>query len=176
MMILQACPVKSAPCRILKESGYVNKIEAFRQHCVSSPSLSDGQKKPLRRQVIKQFFKQFTACFAGPDLSVIRFARGISGCIGFRHRIGKINRAENDSLSLFRLRLRPAFVREGFARLAGSRVIVANHDRPVDWQRDKDPVPVVYAIVRALVPDSPVETALRVVQPRFDSLGVSRRT
>lgn len=52
----------------------------------------------------------------------------------------------------------PATVREGFVRLAGSRVVDADHDMPVDWQRDEDPVPAVYAIVRALVQDSPVET------------------
>jgi Protein of unknown function (DUF2471) len=42
-------------------------------------------------------------------------------------------------------------VRNGFARLADSRLIGADLDAPVDWRRDDVPLPVVYVIMRALV-------------------------
>ncbi|MDQ7982513.1 DUF2471 family protein [Paraburkholderia sp. SARCC-3016] len=42
-------------------------------------------------------------------------------------------------------------VRNGFARLAGSRLTGPNLDAPVDWQHDDDPLPAIYAIMRALV-------------------------
>lgn len=47
----------------------------------------------------------------------------------------------------------PAEVRDGFTRLAESRLAGPDLDAPVDWQRDDDPLPAVYAIVRALVRD-----------------------
>lgn len=53
----------------------------------------------------------------------------------------------------------PVDVRGGFARLAGSRVVDADHDLSVDWQRDEDPTPAVYAIVRALVHATSIEIA-----------------
>jgi hypothetical protein len=42
-------------------------------------------------------------------------------------------------------------VRNAFARLADSRLTGPDLDAPVDWQRDNDPLPAVYAIMRALV-------------------------
>jgi hypothetical protein len=42
-------------------------------------------------------------------------------------------------------------VRSGFARLADSRLTGSDLDAPVDWQHDDDPLPAVYAIMRALV-------------------------
>ncbi|MFC0402988.1 DUF2471 family protein [Paraburkholderia rhizosphaerae] len=42
-------------------------------------------------------------------------------------------------------------VRNGFARLVDSRLAGPDLDSPVDWQRDDDPLPAVYAIMRALV-------------------------
>jgi hypothetical protein len=42
-------------------------------------------------------------------------------------------------------------VRNGFARLADSRLTGADLDAPVDWRRDDDPLPAVYVIMRALV-------------------------
>jgi hypothetical protein len=42
-------------------------------------------------------------------------------------------------------------VRNGFARLADSRLTGPDLDAPVDWQRDNDLLPAVYAIMRALV-------------------------
>lgn len=45
----------------------------------------------------------------------------------------------------------PAAVRGGFVRLADSRLAGPDHNAPVDWQSDDDPLPAVYAIVRSLV-------------------------
>jgi len=45
----------------------------------------------------------------------------------------------------------PDAARHGFACLADSRFAGPDLDAPVDWQRDDDPLPAVYAIVRALV-------------------------
>jgi hypothetical protein len=45
----------------------------------------------------------------------------------------------------------PAAVRDGFARLADSRLAGPDLDAPVDWQRDDELLPAVYAIVRGLV-------------------------
>jgi hypothetical protein len=45
----------------------------------------------------------------------------------------------------------PAAVRWSFARLADSRFAGPDLDAPVDWQRDDDPLPAVYAIVRGLI-------------------------
>lgn len=45
----------------------------------------------------------------------------------------------------------PVAIREAFVRLADSRLPGADPDAPVDWQHDEDPLPAVYAIVRALV-------------------------
>lgn len=42
-------------------------------------------------------------------------------------------------------------VRSGFARFADSRLTSPDLDAPVDWQRDDDPLPAVYVIMRALV-------------------------
>ena len=42
-------------------------------------------------------------------------------------------------------------VRNGFACLADSRLTGPDLDAPVDWQRDDDPLPAVYAIMRVLV-------------------------
>jgi hypothetical protein len=42
-------------------------------------------------------------------------------------------------------------VRDGFARLADSRLAGPDLNALVDWQRDDDPLPAVYAIVRGLV-------------------------
>jgi hypothetical protein len=42
-------------------------------------------------------------------------------------------------------------VRNGFARLADNRLTGSDLDAYVDWQRDADPLPAVYAIMRALV-------------------------
>ena len=44
-----------------------------------------------------------------------------------------------------------AAVRDGFARLADSRLTGPDLDAPVDWQRDDDSLPAVYVIVRVLV-------------------------
>ncbi|WP_423383641.1 DUF2471 family protein [Burkholderia sp. LMG 32019] len=44
-----------------------------------------------------------------------------------------------------------AMVRDGSARLADSRLAGPDLDAPVDWQRDEDPLPVVYAIVRGVL-------------------------
>jgi hypothetical protein len=44
-----------------------------------------------------------------------------------------------------------AAVRDGFARLADSRLTGPDLDAPVDWQRDDDPLPAVYVMMRALV-------------------------
>ena len=53
----------------------------------------------------------------------------------------------------------PAAVRDAFIRLADSRLPLAESDEPVDWQRDEDPLPAVYAIVRAFTHDLSVEPA-----------------
>jgi hypothetical protein len=45
----------------------------------------------------------------------------------------------------------PAAVRWSFARLADSRFAGPDLDAPVDWQRDDNPIPAVYAIVRGLI-------------------------
>ncbi|MBS2132299.1 DUF2471 domain-containing protein (plasmid) [Burkholderia thailandensis] len=45
----------------------------------------------------------------------------------------------------------PVAVRDDFSRLADSRLAGPDLDAPVDWQRDDDPLPAVYAIVRGLV-------------------------
>jgi hypothetical protein len=50
----------------------------------------------------------------------------------------------------------PAAVRDGFARLTDSRLAGPDLDAPVDWQRDDDPLPAVYAIVRGLVQELPM--------------------
>jgi uncharacterized protein DUF2471 len=42
-------------------------------------------------------------------------------------------------------------VRNGFARLAESRLTGADLDAPVDWQRDDDPLPAIFVIMSALV-------------------------
>ena len=47
----------------------------------------------------------------------------------------------------------PVAIREAFVRLADSRLPGADPDAPVDWQHDEDPLPAVYAIVRALGQD-----------------------
>ncbi|OJA64489.1 hypothetical protein BGV68_01385 [Burkholderia ubonensis] len=52
----------------------------------------------------------------------------------------------------------PAAVRDGFARLADSRLAGPDLDAPADWQRDDDPLPAVYAIVRRLVQDLCTDT------------------
>jgi hypothetical protein len=44
-----------------------------------------------------------------------------------------------------------AAVHNGFARLVDSRLTGPDLDAPVDWQRDDDPLPAVYMIMRALV-------------------------
>jgi Protein of unknown function (DUF2471) len=44
-----------------------------------------------------------------------------------------------------------AAVRDGFARLADSRLTGPDLDAPVDWQRDDDSLPAVYVIMRVLV-------------------------
>ncbi|CAB3774277.1 DUF2471 family protein [Paraburkholderia humisilvae] len=44
-----------------------------------------------------------------------------------------------------------AAIRNGFARLADSRLTGPDLDARVDWQHDDDPLPAVYAIMRALV-------------------------
>ena len=51
----------------------------------------------------------------------------------------------------------PAEVRDGFTRLGDSRLAGPDLDAPVDWQRDDDPLPAVYAIVRGLVRDFSAE-------------------
>ncbi|MGF6604165.1 hypothetical protein P3T23_008920 [Paraburkholderia sp. GAS448] len=53
----------------------------------------------------------------------------------------------------------PATIRDAFIRLADSRLPVTEPDAPVDWQHDEDPLPAIYAIVRALTQDLSVETA-----------------
>ncbi|MFL9998359.1 DUF2471 family protein [Paraburkholderia sediminicola] len=53
----------------------------------------------------------------------------------------------------------PATIRDAFIRLADSRLPVTEPDTPVDWHHDEDPLPAVYAIVRALTQDLSVETA-----------------
>jgi hypothetical protein len=42
-------------------------------------------------------------------------------------------------------------VRNEFVRIADSRLAGSSLDGPVDWRRDEDPFPAVYAIVRALI-------------------------
>ncbi|MBB3003961.1 hypothetical protein FHX57_006340 [Paraburkholderia tropica] len=53
----------------------------------------------------------------------------------------------------------PDAVRRGFARLADSRFAGSDIDAQVDWQRDDDPLPAVYAIMRALVQQQAAMTA-----------------
>ncbi|MEK6294052.1 MAG: DUF2471 family protein [Paraburkholderia tropica] len=45
----------------------------------------------------------------------------------------------------------PDALRHGFARLADSRFAGSDFDAEVDWQRDDDPLPAVYAIMRGLL-------------------------
>ncbi|TCK32033.1 uncharacterized protein DUF2471 [Paraburkholderia sp. BL8N3] len=47
----------------------------------------------------------------------------------------------------------PAAIREAFIRLADSRLPGTETNAIADWQRDEDPLPTVYAIVRAIVQD-----------------------
>lgn len=44
----------------------------------------------------------------------------------------------------------PVAVRNGFTRLADSRFAGADINAEVDWHRDDDPLPAVYAIMRGL--------------------------
>jgi uncharacterized protein DUF2471 len=50
-------------------------------------------------------------------------------------------------------------LRNGFARLADSRLTGPDLDAPVDWQHDDDPLPAVYAIMRALVHEFGADTS-----------------
>lgn len=52
----------------------------------------------------------------------------------------------------------PAMIRDAFIRLIDSRLPLTEPDVPVDWQHDGDPLPAVYAIVRALTQDLSIET------------------
>lgn len=52
----------------------------------------------------------------------------------------------------------PAAVRQGFARLADSHFAGPDIDASVDWQRDEDPLPAVYAIVRGLMQQQSART------------------
>lgn len=52
----------------------------------------------------------------------------------------------------------PAAVRQGFARLADSHFAGPDIDASVEWQRDEDPLPAVYAIVRGLMQQQSART------------------
>ncbi|MBN3808529.1 DUF2471 family protein [Paraburkholderia sp. Ac-20347] len=51
----------------------------------------------------------------------------------------------------------PAAVRASFSRLADTRITGGELDAQVDWQRDEEPLPAVYAIARGFVSHSQMD-------------------